>query len=175
MIPHINLRPLVMRNLMALSSRCCQAQCAPRSRVRSAGRAPSSACGMARRRTRPRTRRKKSLGTDGRVRNVSVPTLTPYLPDKARATGTAIIVCSAAAATIELAVKRHGETAAAAFVPHGVAIFSLNTASGRSPKMSSRMPWPMANARCASCVPAPKSGISTRTASASSAIPRARI
>jgi len=63
-------------------------------------------------------------GDDERVRNVSVPTLTAYLPDKARATGTAIIVCSGGGYT-QLAVKKHGETAAAAFVPRGIAVFAL--------------------------------------------------
>lgn len=64
------------------------------------------------------------LGADERVRNVSVPTLTPYLPEKARANGAAIIVCSGGGYN-QLAVKRHGENAAAAFGPHGIAVFSL--------------------------------------------------
>jgi endo-1,4-beta-xylanase len=63
-------------------------------------------------------------GSDERVRNVSVPTLTAYLPDKARASGTAIIVCSGGGYN-QLAVKRHGENAAAAILPRGIAVFSL--------------------------------------------------
>ena len=72
----------------------------------------------------PKTAVEETTDSDGRVKNVSVPTLTAYLPDKAVATGTAIIVCSGGAYT-QLAVKRHGETAAAVFVPRGIAVFAL--------------------------------------------------
>lgn len=72
----------------------------------------------------PRTAVEETTDNEGRVKNVSVPTLTAYLPDKAVATGTAIIVCSGGGYS-QLAVKKHGEGAAAVFVPRGIAVFAL--------------------------------------------------
>ena len=72
----------------------------------------------------PKTEVEETTDNDGRVKNVSVPTLTAYLPDKAVATGTAIIVCSGGGYS-QLAVKKHGEGAAAVFVPRGIAVFAL--------------------------------------------------
>lgn len=66
----------------------------------------------------------ETTGADERVRNVSVPALIAYLPDKSVATGTAIIECSGGGYQ-QLAIKRHGGGAAAAFLPRGIAVFVL--------------------------------------------------
>jgi acetyl esterase/lipase len=61
---------------------------------------------------------------NGRVSNVSVPTLDVYLPDPKRATGTAIIICSGGGYA-RLASRPHGQYAAQKFLPLGIAVFSL--------------------------------------------------
>jgi len=66
----------------------------------------------------------EQFDTEGRVKNVSVPALTAYLPEKKLATGTAIIVCSGGAYN-QLAAKRVGDEAATLFLPRGIAVFSL--------------------------------------------------
>lgn len=61
---------------------------------------------------------------EGRTRNVSVPTLSIYLPPKALATGTAVIVCSGGGYE-QLAVEKHALGSVAAFLPQGIAVLSL--------------------------------------------------
>jgi len=60
----------------------------------------------------------------GRVSNVSVPTLDVYLPEPARANGAAIIICSGGG-YVKLASGPLGKGAADIFVPQGFAVFSL--------------------------------------------------
>jgi len=60
----------------------------------------------------------------GRVSNVSVPTLDVYLPDPAKATGRAILICSGGGYG-RLASTPLGQGAAKIFLPKGIAVFSL--------------------------------------------------
>lgn len=60
----------------------------------------------------------------GRVSNVSVPTLDVYLPDPAKATGRAILICSGGGYT-RLASGPLGQNAAKVFLPEGIAVFSV--------------------------------------------------
>jgi acetyl esterase/lipase len=55
---------------------------------------------------------------------VSTPTLTPYLPEKGKATGTAVIICPGGA-YFQLAMENNGTTVAAAFNKIGVTAFIL--------------------------------------------------
>lgn len=61
---------------------------------------------------------------NGRVSNVSVPTLDVYLPPADKANGTALIICSGGGYT-RLASGPLGRDAAAIFNPLGYAVFSL--------------------------------------------------
>ena len=61
---------------------------------------------------------------NGRVSNVSVPTLDVYLPEPANANGAAIIICSGGG-YVQLASGPLGKGAADVFVPQGFAVFSL--------------------------------------------------
>lgn len=60
----------------------------------------------------------------GRVSNVSVPTLDVYLPDPAKATGRAILICSGGGYS-RLASGPLGANAAKVFLPEGIAVFSV--------------------------------------------------
>lgn len=60
----------------------------------------------------------------GRVSHVSVPTLDVYLPDPAKATGRAVLICSGGGYR-SLASGPLGEGAARIFLPKGIAVFSL--------------------------------------------------
>jgi endo-1,4-beta-xylanase len=64
------------------------------------------------------------LGPDGRTKNVSIPILTAYLPDKKLANGTAIIMVSGGAYT-QLALKKYADLGMGAFSPRGIAVFNL--------------------------------------------------
>jgi acetyl esterase/lipase len=64
------------------------------------------------------------LGDDGRTKNVSVPTVTAFLPDKNSANGTAIIMCSGGAYA-QLALKKYANLGTEAFLPRGIAVFNL--------------------------------------------------
>jgi acetyl esterase/lipase len=59
-----------------------------------------------------------------RVRNVSRATLTPFLPDKARATGAAVIVAPGGAFAL-LAIEKEGWTIAKSLADRGIAAFVL--------------------------------------------------
>ena len=63
----------------------------------------------------PKTAVEESIDSHGRVKNVSVPMLAAHFPDKAVATGAAIIVCLGGGYS-QLAAKKHGEGAAALLV-----------------------------------------------------------
>jgi len=58
------------------------------------------------------------------ARNVSVPTITPFLPDPARATGAAVIVAPGGA-FMSLSVQWEGDTTARWLADHGIAAFVL--------------------------------------------------
>lgn len=58
------------------------------------------------------------------VRNVSVPTLTPVLPDTAKATGTAVIVAPGGG-FLYLSMEMEGEKVARWLADHGIAAFIL--------------------------------------------------
>lgn len=58
------------------------------------------------------------------IRNVSVPTLTPILPDPSRATGAAVIVAPGGAFRA-LSIDNEGYAAARWFAEHGIAAFLL--------------------------------------------------
>ncbi len=64
--------------------------------------------------------------TDGvlRISNVSVPTLTAYLPDKSKATGAAIMICPGGGYSI-LAASHEGSDMAKWFADQGIAAFVL--------------------------------------------------
>ena len=64
------------------------------------------------------------LDAAGRVRNVSVPTLTGYLPEAGAANGTAIIMVSGGAYA-QLAPQKYANLGTGAFLPHGIAVFNL--------------------------------------------------
>lgn len=67
----------------------------------------------------------ESMGGDNRViRNVSKPTLTPFLPDPAKATGAAVIVAPGGAFFM-LSIDSEGYKAARWLADHGVAAFVL--------------------------------------------------
>lgn len=69
---------------------------------------------------------KSETGTDGilRISNVSVPTLTAYLPPKGKATGAAVMVCPGGGYWI-LAAGHEGEEVARWFTDMGVTAFVL--------------------------------------------------
>ncbi len=58
------------------------------------------------------------------AKNVSVPTLTPYLPEKGKATGTAVIVCPGGG-YYQLSMDNEGNNIAAAFAKLGITAFVL--------------------------------------------------
>lgn len=66
----------------------------------------------------------EEVGDGGRVRMVSVPTLTVYLPDEEQATGAAIVVCPGGGYWL-LAMDHEGHGVARFFAEHGVAAFVL--------------------------------------------------
>lgn len=63
-------------------------------------------------------------GTERLLRNVSIPTLTPYLPDPDKATGTAVVVVPGGALHF-LAITNEGERMAERLVEQGIAAFVL--------------------------------------------------
>jgi acetyl esterase/lipase len=64
------------------------------------------------------------FGKDYSVRNVTRPTLTPVLPDPAKATGTAVIVAPGGA-FMALSMSHEGWDVAQALADHGIAAFVL--------------------------------------------------
>jgi len=60
----------------------------------------------------------------GWAKNVSVPTLTPYFPEKGKATGTAVIVCPGGG-YYQLSMDNEGNNIAAAFAKLGITAFVL--------------------------------------------------
>lgn len=66
------------------------------------------------------------------VRNVSVPTITPFLPDPAKATGAAVIVAPGGA-FLSLSVEWEGDATARWLAQHGVAAFVLKYRLNPSP------------------------------------------
>ncbi|MCE7798042.1 alpha/beta hydrolase [Sphingobium sufflavum] len=64
------------------------------------------------------------FGPDLVVRNVTVPTLTPVLPDPAKATGAAVVVAPGGAFML-LAMEHEGWKVARWFADHGIAAFIL--------------------------------------------------
>lgn len=63
-------------------------------------------------------------GTDSVVRNVTYPTLTPVLPDPAKATGAAVVVAPGGAFML-LSMEKEGWTVAHALAERGIAAFVL--------------------------------------------------
>lgn len=82
----------------------------------------------------------------GRVSNVSIPTLTAYLPKAEHASGTAIIIFSGGA-YIHLASGPLGRAAADAFLQKGIAIFSLRYRL--APPSTNVLRDALADAKCA--------------------------
>ena len=72
----------------------------------------------------PETAIEEVTGSDGRVRNVSVPTLTPICPTR-HGRRELPSSCAQVGDTDSWQCEKHGDTAAAAFLPHGIAVFSL--------------------------------------------------
>ncbi len=60
----------------------------------------------------------------GWAKNVSAPTLTPYFPEKGKATGTAVIVCPGGG-YYQLSMDNEGNNIAAAFAKLGITAFVL--------------------------------------------------
>jgi acetyl esterase/lipase len=67
------------------------------------------------------------------VRNVTVATLTPFLPDPAKATGTAVIVAPGGGFT-SLSMQNEGWDVAKALAAHGVAAFVLKYRLNQTPQ-----------------------------------------
>lgn len=67
------------------------------------------------------------------VRNVTRPTLTPYLPDPARATGAAVVVAPGGG-FVSLSMTGEGENVARWLADHGVAAFVLKYRLTESPR-----------------------------------------
>lgn len=65
-----------------------------------------------------------AFGTDPVVRNVTVPTVTPFLPDPAKATGAAVIV-SPGGGFMLLSIENEGIKVAQWLADHGIAAFLL--------------------------------------------------
>ncbi|HEX7740872.1 MAG TPA: hypothetical protein VF489_02895 [Sphingobium sp.] len=65
-----------------------------------------------------------SSGQESFVRNVTRPTITPYLPDPARATGAAVVVAPGGG-FLALSMTGEGENVARWLADHGVAAFVL--------------------------------------------------
>jgi acetyl esterase/lipase len=63
-------------------------------------------------------------GMDVAIRNVTCPTLTPYLPKKGKGNGVAVIVAPGGAFRL-LAIKHEGEMVAQWLADHGIAAFVL--------------------------------------------------
>ena len=74
----------------------------------------------------------ESHGGDRAVRNVSNPTLTPVLPDPAKATGAAVIVAPGGAFYV-LSIDSEGYKAARWLADHGVAAFVLKYRTQETP------------------------------------------
>ena len=72
------------------------------------------------------------LGDDLAVRNVTVPTITPVLPDPAKATGAAVIVAPGGAFML-LALDHEGWNVARWLADHGVAAFVLKYRLNQTP------------------------------------------
>jgi acetyl esterase/lipase len=64
------------------------------------------------------------IGDDMVARNVTVPTLTPFLPDPAKATGAAVVVAPGGAFML-LSMGKEGEATARWLADHGIAAFLL--------------------------------------------------
>ncbi len=67
------------------------------------------------------------------IRNVTRPTLTAYLPDPARATGTAVVVCPGGA-FLFLAIAHEGTQVASWLVERGIAAFLLKYRVAHTPE-----------------------------------------
>lgn len=65
-----------------------------------------------------------AFGTDKVVRNVTVPTITPFLPDPAKATGAAVIVAPGGGFYL-LSIENEGINVSKWFADHGIAAFLL--------------------------------------------------
>jgi endo-1,4-beta-xylanase len=63
-------------------------------------------------------------GPDNLTKNVTVPTLTAFLPEKSQANGTAIILCSGGGYA-QLNLKKYADLGTGAFLPRGIAVFNL--------------------------------------------------
>ena len=85
----------------------------------------------------------ETINEKGIVTNVSVPTLSVYLPPKAVATGAAILVCSGGGYS-KLAVQKHGEGSAQTFLPRGIAVLALKYRT--APPAPAAMPLAVADA-----------------------------
>ncbi|WP_394442531.1 alpha/beta hydrolase (plasmid) [Sphingobium naphthae] len=72
------------------------------------------------------------FGDELAVRNVTVPTLTPFLPDPAKATGAAVIVAPGGAFML-LAMEHEGWKVAKWLADHGVAAFVLKYRLNKTP------------------------------------------
>lgn len=74
-----------------------------------------------------------AINGDQIARNVTVPTITPYLPDPAKATGAAVIVAPGGAFYM-LAMKTEGEDVARWLTDHGIAAFVLKYRVEETPR-----------------------------------------
>ncbi|SEJ25725.1 Acetyl esterase/lipase [Sphingobium sp. AP50] len=72
------------------------------------------------------------FGNDLAVRNVTVPTLTPVLPDPAKATGAAVVVAPGGAFML-LAMDHEGWSVARWLADHGIAAFVLKYRLNQTP------------------------------------------
>lgn len=75
----------------------------------------------------------KFMGRDLAVRNVTRPTITPFLPDPAKATGAAVVVAPGGAFMI-LAWDHEGTNVAKALAARGIAVFVLKYRLNTTPK-----------------------------------------
>ncbi|WP_337059873.1 hypothetical protein [Kineococcus sp. G2] len=130
------------------------------------------------------------------LRNVTVPTLTPHLPDPATRTGTGVVIAPGGALHV-LAADHEGDLVAQRLAERGIAAFVLRyrlvptpideaalaaavrrlgdrATSRRCRGSGGRTPWPTAAPRCAWCAGTPPRGRWTRTGWVCPASPPAR-
>jgi acetyl esterase/lipase len=81
----------------------------------------------------PRDEQWETFHGETHVRNVTAPTLTPFLPDPAKATGAAVIVVPGGA-FLELSMQNEGDPVVHWLADHGIAAFLLKYRTRETPR-----------------------------------------